>query len=382
MSDQWQLLLVADAHLQDGAYPHMGIMGDAYYGFEQAVDLAIAHKCDALVAAGDLLDIPRNRPGPINFLHQQISRLEAGNVRFEFIQGQPNHDQCDPPWALGHPWARHIHKKTQTLTSGLTYYGIDFQPRGRLQEELSEIPAGTDLLVAHQAWADWMGDITNPQGEFAEIPVVPMVVTGDLHDYKMEKHRGKDGQEMTVCSPGATAIQAINEPEAKYVVAVNMEGQLGRIRLKSRRTMRATVIDDELALERFLDEGLILVKELIRKSAGFGLPGHLLKPLLAVPYCYDVPGVIRRIQQVFGEHCHLFFQEFRPDKTSTDAGMQSAAAGVGEAATPLGLLDQEVDPVINPEANALLRRLLPLKGKDLITQEVQKWRQEYLARPS
>lgn len=379
MNDPWRTLFVADAHLADSAYPDRGIIGDAYYSFEQAVDLAIAHNCDGIVAAGDLLDIPRNRPGPVNFLHRQLDRLRDADIGFEFIQGQPNHDQCDPPWAAGHPWAVHLHKTTRTLDDGFSYYGIDFQSRGCLQEELAEIPAGTDLLIAHQVWANWMGDVTNPQGEFAEIPIVYTVVTGDLHDFKLEKHRGKDGQEMTVCSPGSTAMQAINEPHQKYVVALLASGKLARVRLKTRRVHHSHVIDSEVELERFLDEGLILAKELIRSAAQEGLPEQLLKPMVEVSYHWDVPGVQRRTLAVLGPHCHLFFKELRPQKEAAFIGKDGTAV-VGEAATPLGLLDQEVDPVQNPQAHGLLRRLLELRGKDLINQEVQKWRQEYLSK--
>ncbi len=376
---KWRTVHVADAHLQDGAYPHLGVVGDAYYSFEQAVDMAIENKADTLVADGDLLDVPRNRPGPVNFLHRQVDRLRDAGVAFEYIQGQPNHDQCSPSWAAGHPWAVHLHRTVRTHDDGFTYYGIDFQPNGLLQQELSEIPPGTDLLVAHQAWADWMGDITHPQGEFADVPVVRSVITGDLHEFKLEKKRGKDGQEMTVCSPGSIAMQAINEPPDKYIVVLSDEKKFCRVRLKTRRVFRSHLIENEDDLDRFLDEGLVQVKELIRGAAKDGLPEQLLKPLVEVTYHHSVAGVVKKAQKSMGEHCHLFLKEIRPSK---DKGEEFAATvAKGQAATPLGMLDQEVDPVQFPHANALLKRLLPLSGKDLVQQEIQKWRQEYLSRP-
>lgn len=367
-------VILADAHLQDGAWASKPIRGDAKFGFRQAISYAVKRGIKDVIGAGDLIDQQRNRSSPITFLQQQLDRLAQLGGRFHYVQGQ--HDFDDPPWLSGCRAADHLHKRSVEI-NGLSFYGLDFQVQGRLQEELDAIPAGTDVLVAHQVWGDWMGSVALPQGSFSDVPTAAVLVSGDLHQRRDEQHRGKDGQPLRTLSPGATCKQAINEPAEHYFVVLRDDGSFVHRKLRSRVALESPVLNRPEDVDQFVAELDRLLEEAADEAAVRRLPEALRKPLLRVTYSHRLGDAERRIAKRLDGRAHLFPTELPPpEKLETRPAAAVAVAAADDApVTPLTELDAEVDPAAQPEAHRLLARLLQAADP---RRELAAWRAEFM----
>jgi len=367
-------VMFGDSHLQESAWASSKIQGDSMYSLEQIFSYAIRNKAKAVVGAGDLIDKQRNRAGPINYFHTQIDRLEEAGVPFWFIEGQ--HDMDDPPWLSGHRWAKHMHKEEVQL-GNFKLYGLNYLAFGELQEALDNVPDDTDMLVCHQTWGDWMGDIASPQGDFSQVPVVKLLFSGDFHKFVLEKAKGKDGQKIIVCSPGSTCMQEINEPPEKYFIAFMDDGTFQRVKLKTRRMIDWPVMNRPEELNAFPEQIEGELASAAQKAAGLELPDNLTTPLLRVTYSNRLEDAVRRVEKVVAGRAHLFFKELPPEEKL--AKMSIAKKEKGEAVTPLTELPKEVDQEKEPDVFSVVQRLLTTaqaggNPKD----ELLKWRSEYL----
>lgn len=369
-------VLFADSHLQEGAWSGQAIRGDALFALAQIVDYAVRHRVNCVVGAGDLIDKQRNRALPITAFHRQLDRLARAAIPFYYLQGQ--HDYDDPPWLSGHHHAVHAHGR-EFAVGDLTAYGLDFQAHGTLQAALDEIPAGTDLLFAHQVWGDWMGTITLPQGNFADIPVVSAVVTGDYHQVVAQETHGKDGQALTVYSPGATCLQKIDEPPLHYFLTLRDDGTFAFRRLKSRVVLESPVLNRPEDLDQFLaglEEELTVATQ---KAAALDLPPELLTPLLRVSYSYRLSDASRRIERAVARRAHLFETELAPEAKRAPARVRGAAvadpAGDEAPVTLLTELAKVLDPADDSEAHDLMARLLEASDP---RQALAAWRSEFM----
>lgn len=236
-------LLCSDLHLRRRI--------DEQYALQQLVQLAIKQKVSKFIAAGDLFDRQMNRAGPVTYFHRELDKLEEAGIEFFYLQGQHCYD--DPPWLAGHRHAVHLHYKTIELAD-CTAFGLDFQPFGKLQDELAEIPESCDMLIAHQCWGDWMGDIAVPQGEFAQVPGhIKMLYTGDLHQWRLESTRNADGENMVVLSTGAVAKQKVDEPSEHFYAILDGD-EIKKKQLKSRVFIDWPLIVIQEDLTRFMAE--------------------------------------------------------------------------------------------------------------------------------
>lgn len=346
--------------------------GDEQFAFKQIVDAALRHKVRYVCLAGDNLDKQSNRAETIAFLRTQFDRLADADVAVLFIQGQ--HDFDDPPWLSAFPGTCHLHRTAKTF-DGIGLYGIDWQPHGRLQEELAEVPPESQFLVCHQVWADWMGEIACPQGSFAQVPGhVQFLHSGDLHQWKLEQRKNADGAKMTVLSTGATCQQKVDEPEEHYYGLVFSNGTIERKKLKSRVFVRPSVITMSNDLDALMGNVEDILTAARQKAADLDLPQDMLRPVMRVTYAASVSDTVRRVEKVVGDRAILSFRELVPEE-KTAAYAKAKASQSGEAVTPLSALKDELSKDDEPEAYALCELLLSATDKD---KAFAAWRAEFL----
>jgi predicted phosphodiesterase len=351
-------ILFADAHLQDTAWKGSGITGDAYCAFDQIIDLAAERSLD-IVCAGDLLDEQRNRSRPVAYLQEAITRINAGGSWFYYVRG--NHDYDDPPWLHGTPGAEHVNGGAFAL-GPYRCYGLDYHSAETLPAALEAVPKWADLLITHQAWAEWMGSVTLPQGSFAQVPHAQLVFTGDLHEFRDETFRGRDGQPLRAISPGATCTQAWGEPGEHYVVLMDASGHFERHALKSRLVYHGPRLLSPEDLDRFLVDLRQLVPDQLERAAT--LPEAIRTPVFRVTYLAELDDAERRVRRAVGEAVHLRFKVVPPVRATAGGDGPVTVAGsdlegaAAEAMTLVAALPQFVDPAAEPLAYGLLARCL------------------------
>ena len=316
----------ADAHLQEGAWVGRDIRGDSYKSFEQIIDYAVKHQLP-LIGAGDLLDRNANRSHTI---HEMLRCLDKLNncpemVRLFVVQGQ--HELDDPPWFTCHKRVVHLPSHSPYIVAGLRVFGIDFQPHGQLQEALQKVPISTDILVCHQVWGEFMGELGSPQGNLSEIARARLVITGDYHVPKALSLTGADGKTFKALSPGSTCMQSIDEPPAKYFLIINDNLTCNPVRLDTRNVLTITINSlDEL------DHHLV---DLAAKLEGMVVAD--MSPLLRVTYSWEMAehGLRKRVLAVVGNKAHIFWKEVPREKPEALARRASAVADGQRRATTL-----------------------------------------------
>lgn len=270
------LLWFADAHLDLAIWASRPeLVYDSRAAFAYLVGLAIKKQVQAVFAAGDLINIKRPPSAVVTFMRRQMDRLAKAKIPFFFIQGQ--HERSDPPWfSTVHSWPKHLHNATVNY-DGRVIAGLDWTPAARLQEAVQALSTEADTLMCHQVWEEFMGEVTNPEGSIAELPMhFSTVVTGDYHKTVLKKvgHR-------LVLSPGPTNLRKINESGACcYAISTGENFSLGKIPgrpvLRSDfRTVQST--PDPATIIAELQRSIVKSRE-----SAAGLPEALQKPIVYV----------------------------------------------------------------------------------------------------
>jgi DNA repair exonuclease SbcCD nuclease subunit len=363
------LSLLADAHLDIGAWVGRPIVGDSMFAFEYAITYSLEKKVDHIIGAGDLIDVRRPPSEVISFLRDQLARLDGTQVFFHFIQGQ--HDLAEPPWFQAvNPAATYwLHEKLHRM-GDFSVYGLDWTPADRLAEKLAGIPGKADIVVCHQVWEEFMGDITSPEGSLTQIPNARTVFTGDYHSYQVlrpdeSKMRGAQNQPLTVYSPGATCLRKIDETNDHFLLVMYDDGTIKRKRIPS-RPVYTMVITTNLDVEKHVARW-----KKFNKEPDPELPEKLQHPLLHVTYPDDMPEARSRIENAYGNLAHIFWKAKRQE---TEEVVQRRMAGRElRAKGPAGCLHLVV-PEKDPR-HAPLLRLLSAEGEqkaELVTMKKER----------
>lgn len=305
-------IFFADSHMAPRSWPSRPIQGDSYFAFECLVDLAIHHQVN-LIGAGDLIDKQENRSETIVRLYQQLDRLASHGLKLLYVQGQ--HELEQVPWLSGHPATEHVSSRFFEL-GGLNCYGLDYQPAGQLQLKLETVPVETDILIAHQVWAEFMGTVTTPQGSMADVPHASICFTGDLHEHRDVVVFGKTGQAITLFSPGSTCMQAIDEPPDKFcfLLTQSRDGiKFVPSQLPTRPFIDWHPINTEADMDAFVEK-IRPRLDAVSAEAATRLPAHLCKPLLRVTYGSGVAELTSRVMPAVGDRAYVFFKETQADK--------------------------------------------------------------------
>ncbi len=343
---KYDSLWFADAHQKRRA--------DEQFALKQVVDAAIKHKVKCVIGAGDLLDRQTNRAETVGYFFKQLDRLEEADIGFDYLQGQ--HDWDEPSWMSGHRLSCHIHQATFEM-GPYAGYGLDFQPFGTLQEKLAEIPEDCNLLVAHQGWGAWMGEEKSPQGDFAQVPGhITHVVTGDLHHWKLEKHKNADGVKMLTLSPGALCMQKINEPADHFYALMTEAGIFEQKPLQSRVFIDWSALMRTEDLDKFMSEIEGELAAAQQTAASKDYPEEMLRPYLRVTYLHTLTDAVRRIEKAVAGRALLYWKELPPEDKAPAKDRPKVVKGA--AVTPLMVLPKKVDKDKQPEVFDLTTRLL------------------------
>lgn len=291
----------ADLHLEDGAWSSRpGIYGDAYYSFEQIVDYCIEHKLP-LIMGGDILEKKQNLARPIAKLCQGLTRMQNANVKAYYIQGNHEYDR-NAPWLSVHPWPAHLHAKSAVI-GGALVYGLDWQPKGEIQEALKQAPTGMDVLITHQVWKDFMGEIGRTECELRDVHHFQVVLAGDFHVTKEVQGVNAQGKPVRMLSPGSTAMQDMAESPDKFffVIGRDVTGIVFEpVQLKTRRFSNYVVKDVE-TLDRLCAGQL--AKD-IQAMTG-GLPPEIDKPLIRIKFDKRLPDAYLRLMTAVSHLGHI-----------------------------------------------------------------------------
>lgn len=342
----YDTLIFADAHLRSRR-------GDEQFALSQIVDIALENDVRQILGLGDLIDRQTNRSGPVIKFYGEIARFlrdSDSGACFRFIQGQ--HDLDEPPWLS--EVGEHVHGQSVEV-GPFTAYALDFQPAERLKEALADIPEECECLLAHQVWGDWMGDITTPQADFADVPGhIRTVFTGDLHQARSDTYKNADGKDLRVWSPGATCAQKIDEPHKHYCLLVSSDGKVKRVRLKSRVFIDWDVMNTTEDLDRFAAQIDEVLADAAIKAEGY--PPEMQKPLLRYTFSHKLTDAVRRVTRVVGERAYLYEKEMPPEEKAAAPAMKGP---LGDAAvTPLSVLAGDDIEENDEEVKGLTRRLL------------------------
>jgi DNA repair exonuclease SbcCD nuclease subunit len=359
----------ADWHLSYGTWAGKpSLVGDSYYSLRQIIDYCIEHDC-SLIAGGDLFDKPVPDPVSVSVMCREMDRMQAEGLPVYFIQGQ--HERVkrsalgsselggSPEWMNVHAWPTHVHKKVFSIENR-QFYGLDWTPPDRIEEELAAIPEGTYFLVCHQVWREFMGDtVCQPECNLSMVPVVQEVLTGDFH----ETTNAHNGAYTVMHSPGSISMRSMGEPAEKYFfhflgwneVEEAEHPDVGEslhpmeaIKLQT-RVMAEVNIDTEETLDAFVQ----YEPEPVAWDIA-GLPEELEKPMLRVNYHDDIPEVYDRIVAAVGDTAHLFLypQRIGPDVVEVDEDLRERIRGQGLLGC-LSQVEDEDSPVYRTTARLL-----------------------------
>ena len=312
-------VFLSDLHLSVRAWKSRPIEGDSAFALKQACDLCRKHNAP-LVLAGDVFDTRQFGSWPLHVFLRHTADLP----RVYFIQGQ--HEMQDPPWCGVASNAEHIHGKTVQLGGGINMYGIDFQLRGDLAEQIDKIPPSTDVVLAHQVWDPWMPEFASPQGSLKDVPHCSLMVSGDLHQYKSDQITRDDGSVYTALSLGAASMRTVAEPSHHFVGLMDSSGSVTPWTLDSR-----PVVDREYNTTTSLEEAYRDLEQAVA-SATASAPEEVKKPILRIKVDRQL-NIESELKDRFGESSHLFIRMAR----ESDNNEPSAFEGVVRHASASGM---------------------------------------------
>jgi len=366
-------VLSADTHNKPYTWSKYPLLrGDAFFSFQQIVSYCIACRLP-LILAGDILDERRPDAETVGFVTDQMNSMADAKLPVYFIQGQ--HDMSGRPWLKIGQWPTHVDGKSFEI-GGIKFYGIDFVPKHLLAGRLEQIPDGTDVVVMHQVWEEFMGRVRSCEGALRDVPKVKMVITGDFHRHDRFKINAADGRDLVIVSPGSTNMRTLDEDPHKYFYVLYDDLSVESVPLKTRHVYRT-----RFASEAEVTEALLAVQELGYPHAKqyvdtSGLPSEIQKPIWDVEFYETVPDVEKRVMLVAGNKFHVFVKCIRPDKQKTDEVIDEEMIGGLRAA-----LIKEYDPQTLLGATALrLLDAVDLRQEiDKICQEVEADAQQWSA---
>jgi len=320
-------VFTADLHLEDGAWStRPGIYGDAYYSFNQIIDYCIEHHLP-LILGGDVLEKKSNSARPIAQLCNGLSRMQAANLAVHYIQGNHEYDR-NAPWLSVHKWSNHIHKQTVNI-NGARVYGLDWLPRGEIQAAFKEVPVDTDILIAHQVWKDFMGNVGRTECELTDVHYVQTVLAGDFHVTKTVESVNAHGQPIRMLSPGSICMQDCGEDPSKFffVIGQRTDGVLGfefaPVPLKTRRFINYTVREQDLLDSLCAGQFERDIKDVCEFA---DLPAEISKPIVRIKFNKQLPDAYIRLVTALGESAHVFCEALTSkDDSDRRAGTRDAA---------------------------------------------------------
>jgi DNA repair exonuclease SbcCD nuclease subunit len=299
-------IFVADTHLDVHAWSNRPrVRGDSMYAFDQIVN----HACESetvteIFAAGDLIDVKKPPPEVANHVREAMDNLRDCNVKFYFIQGQHELSAGIPWFNALHAWPEWLHDSRVATSDGHAVQGIDWTPADKVEEAFEGVDDRTYILLMHQVWEEFMGNIRGCEASFSQVPYADTLFTGDFHESKFlrGKFTGAQSQPLTVISSGSTNIRKIDEPPVKSFWELDVD-EWTEIHLRCRKRIDVDVMTEN-ALDNLLDTWDSTLDDARGDAAA--LPANLQRPLVWVKFREDVPDALERIKRLVGDDAELF----------------------------------------------------------------------------
>ena len=314
----------ADLHLEDGAWSSRpGIYGDSYYSFEQIVDYCIEDRLP-LILGGDVLEKKSNSARPIAKLFEGLSRMRDANVPVYYIQGNHEYDR-NAPWLSAHDWPIHMHEASFYINS-VKVAGFDWLPRGDIQEAFTRVPQNTDILITHQVWKDFMGNLGRTDCELTDIHHVQTILNGDFHVTKTVTSANAQGKTVTMLSPGSTCMQDMSESPEKFFFVIGRIPTTGEIvftpiQLRTRKFLNYVVKDQDTLDALCAGQ---LVKD-INAQLDDTLPANINKPLVRIKFDKQLPDAYLRLITAVGDFAHIACEAISEKYSTAKAAPRDSA---------------------------------------------------------
>jgi len=222
-----------------------------------------------------------------------------------YIQGNHEYDR-NAPWLSAHVWPIHMHEASFDI-NGAKVCGFDWLPRGDIQEAFTRVPQNTDILITHQVWKDFMGNLGRTDCELTDVHHVQTVLAGDFHVTKTVTSVNAQGKTVTMLSPGSTCMQDMSESPEKSVFVIGRVPTTGEIvftpiHLRTRRFLNYVVKDQDTLDSLCAGQ---LIKD-INAQLDDTLPAHINKPLVRVKFDKNLPDAYLRLLTAVADAAHLF----------------------------------------------------------------------------
>ena len=374
-------LFFADSHLDVSAWAaRPTLSGDSMFSFEFIVTQAINLGVKVVVGAGDLIDVKRPSPVVAKFIRVQMDRLKAAGIEFWFTQGQ--HEYAIPPWnAAIHDAPVWIHQQSKSIDMlgqhrSINVYGIDWTPADKLEEALELVPENTDVLVMHQVWDEFMGEVRGCEGSWSQVPFATTLFTGDYHathhlrSENGRAHVGAHGQPLTVISPGSTNMRKVDEPEDKHFFLLFSDNAWEKRKILTRPVLRVSAFDDD-ALDQICDNILHKISRSVDVAKGRGLPEQLVKPILHFAYADDLESPYSRVRDIVSEQAHLFHKAVKQSAEDSEILLSREQRNLAASKGLTGYLE-----LLVAREDPDFRALLPLLDSDDPKTEIEAMRNE------
>lgn len=324
------------------------IRGDAYYAFDQVVNLAVTRKLP-LILAGDVVEtLPADAPSSETVRNLRLAMLRARKAGVHVYSTRGQHDQSTTDWlyACGGPPPPTVQEQVEI--GGRTFGFLPWMPEALLAEVLPTIQ--TEVVVCHQVWSELMGG-RSVEGKLANFKNAELVISGDYHRRVSKTVDRENGKTLRVLSPGATHMRKINEPTTHSAAVLHDDLSVKWVNLRSRRVLRVT-LDSEESIETLLRTASKTIADITEEAIDKGLPSDLVTPLLIVTDTSNLVGVEPRIQQTVGLHAHVFYRGGKSSKDDPDS------IDYGDGGSSYSLSEYiQAETVGDPEVGDLLQSL-------------------------
>lgn len=366
-----KILITSDLHLSDRIWKHRPIEGDSYDAWRFIVGYAVSPatpKIDAVIIAGDILDKQTNRAKAIHHLTVGLSTLVENDIRVFFNQGQ--HCMQEKPWPTLVDGVCHLRLGDVYDLDGLKMTGFDYCSEEQLQENLKhESVEDADILVCHQVWKDFMGDVGKPQGCFADVPDnVSFIFTGDYHEAICQVYAGK-----IVVSPGSTHLRSISEPVDKsfWIFDTEKKNQmLKSVEIPTRRRFQHDISSPGLHCDHDVQIGDVLSEVLDGKieasldanqaywsTTPFEDAIRIYNPLIRIIHEPDqLDDNCRKVIDKYKYKAHFFYKMVRPEVENQFEVLEYV--DVSDRLKMIDCLDTAVDQKKQPKVHSLATALL------------------------
>lgn len=253
----YELLLSADNHLRDRQFARSDRGDDFRAAFGQIFTYAINKKLDAVLLAGDVLDVKRPSPENITFLLDLHDSMVQAGIPVLCVSG--DHDHTYPHWIQTLRRKREqnegvkggfylLRNETFTLTKegepDLTVHGLDYIGKDKLRylATQEQIPA-THVLLWHTTVQEFSGFPTPEAISLREFPLNKhmLIGIGDIH----ATEEASLADDTLVISPGSTELVKQNEGLLKtfHHIRISPDSHPGnitfeRVPIKTRKALR------------------------------------------------------------------------------------------------------------------------------------------------